>query len=786
MSLPRVPARPAAVLLIAAAVLTTTLIARAQKPGPGGAAPLQAQTDEAADLLQRLFTSGEFTVRAFGPARWLEGGTAYTTIEPVAGQEGVFEIVRYATRTGERSVVVSGAQLTPAGANRPLVVQDYEWSADQKRLLIFTNSKPVWRGNTRGDYWVLDRTTHTLGKLGGRAAESTLLFAKFSPDGTRVGYVRQNNIYVEHLVTGTIVPLTRDGSATMINGTTDWVYEEELSLRDAFRWSPDGTAVAYWQFDTSGVRTFPLMYYTGKPRDIATGIPYPGLGAYPMTQTFPYPLAGTTNAAVRVGVVPAVGGATRWMQIPGDARSYYLSRMEWAGNSRELIVQQLNRKQNVLDLLVAVAATGAVRRIHREEDSAWVDYVTELRALDGGQAYLWESEASGWRHVYRVARDGSGTKAVTQGAYDVASVQSVDHKNGWLYFLASPETSTRRALYRTRLDGSGAPERLTPASVPGWHGYQISPDGAWAIHTYSRFNIPPVIDLVQLPDHRTVRTLEDNATARRSVAEVAASAVEFFEVPVGDGVTCDAWLLRPPDFDPTKKYPVLFLVYGGPWSQTVTDAWIGNPRKFEIAVTRAGYLVASVDTRGTPTLKGRAWRKVIYGREGQLLVKEHPAAVREMLRTRPYMDASRVAVWGWSTGGTSTLNLMFRAADVYKAGVAVASVPDMRLYDTIYTEKYMGLPQENMEGYRASAPINFAQGLQGKLLIVHGSGDDNVHLQGAELLVNRLIELGKPFDYFVYPNRSHAMSEGAGTTLHLHSLVLRFLRTHIPPGPGAQ
>jgi len=739
------------------------------------------RSDEASALLQRLF-SADFSVRGFGPAGWLEGGAAYTTVEPAPAGIAGREIIRYDTRTGERTVLVSAAALTPTDAGEPLAIDDYEWSPDAKRALIFTNSKPVWRDNTRGDYWVLDRATQALRKLGRGAPASSLLFAKFSPDGSRIAYVRAHDIYVEHLRTGVITRLTRDGSNTTINGTTDWAYEEELSLRDGFRWSPDGRSIAYWQFDTTGVGSFPLIYYTGKPREIATGIPYPQLGTYPVIQHFPYPFAGTTNSAARIGVIPAAGGPTRWMRIPGDPRNHYLPRMEWAGNSTALVVQQLNRKQNVADLLLADTTTGAVRRIHRDQDDAWVDYVTELREIAGGREYLWVSESSGWRHVYRVSRDQGGVKPVTSGSYDVASVQAVDEKGGWLYFLASPETSVERALYRTRLDGSNAPERLTPASSPGWHTYQVAPDGGWAFHTYSRFHAPPVIELVKLPEHTTVRTLQENAAVRTNVASVAPSDVEFFKVPVGDGVICDGWLLRPPGFDPSRKYPILFLVYGEPWSQTVTDSWGGNVRKFHLAVARAGYIVASVDTRGTPTLKGRAWRKVVHGGVGPLLSKEHPAAVREMLRTRPYIDPSRVGVWGLSSGGSSTLNLMFRAADVYKLGMAIAAMADHRLYDTIYTERYMGLPQENVEGYRSSAPINFAAGLKGKLLIVHGSGDDNVHLQSVELLVNRLIELGKPFDFFVYPNRSHAMNEGPGTTLHMYSLLLRYLRANMPPG----
>ena len=750
--------------------------------------PIAAQDsqEETVNLLERLYSPGDFTVKSFGPARWIEAGAAYTTVEPASGQTDVLEIFRYDTATGERSVLISAAQLTPQGASKALVIENYEWSADGNRLLIFTNTRPVWRNNTRGDYWVLDRKSGTLRKLGGKVPESSVLFAKFSPDGTRVAYVHQNNIYTEDLARGEITQLTQDGSDIIINGTTDWVYEEELSIRDGFRWSPDGRKVAYWQFDTAGVGNFALISNVGKPREIVTGIPYPGLGTYPVIHNFSYPLAGTTNSAVRIGVIPASGGTRRWMQIPGDPRNNYIARMEWAENSNELIIEHLNRLQNTADVLLADAESAAVRRIYRDQDEAWVDYNTELRPLFGGREYLWISEKSGWRHLYRMARDGNGLKAVTQGSYDIATVQEVDEKGGWIYFIASPENATQRYLYRTRLDGSGAPERLTPASQPGWHAYDTSPAGSWAFHSYSTFSKPGIIDLVQLPDHTHVRMLQENAAARRSVGELGLPAAEFFQVPIEDGVICDAWIMRPLDFDRSKKYPVLFYVYGGPWGQTVTDAWQNDYIKFHMAVARAGYVVASADTRGTPALNGRAWRKVIHGADGPLLSKEHASAVREILRTRPYLDSSRVAVWGWSTGGSNTLNLLFRSPELYKTGMSVAPMADHRFYDTIYTERYMGLPQDNEEGYRKSAPINFAEGLQGKLLILHGSGDDNCHIQNTELLVNRLIELGKPFDFFVYPNRTHAINEGEGTTLHLFSLLLRYLRTNVPAGPAAR
>ncbi len=737
------------------------------------------------ELLHRIFASREFAGEAVRPARWLNDGDAYATLEPTNGGGRARDIVRYDTQTGKREVLVAASELTPAAGKDPLRVEDYAWSADMNRLLVFTNSARVWRQNTRGDYWVLDRQQKMLRKLGGDAPPSTLMFAKFSPDGNRVAYVRANNLYVEDLASGRITQLTHDGSETIINGTSDWVYEEEFNVRDAFRWSPDGRRIAYWQFDSSDVQDFPLIYYTGDAQKIVTHIPYPEYGVYPVIQHVPYPQPGTKNSAVRVGVVSASGGDTRWMEVPGDPQNNYIARIEWASNSDQLVLQHLNRLQNVNDVLLANVGTGAVGQAYRDQDEAWVDVVDDFRWLHGGKEFLWLSERDGWRHAYAVSRGGENAQLITRGAFDVISVEGVDPQDSWLYYIASPDNATQRYLYRSRLDATGTPECLTPATSAGTHSYRISPDCRWAFHSYSTFDTPPVTELVRLPDHQVVRVLEDNAELREKVKALISEPTEFFRVEIADGVTLDGWMIRPPDFDATKKYPVLVHVYGEPAGQTVLDAWRGRTTLFHRALAREGYLIASFDNRGTPAPKGRAWRKVVYSSIGVHASKEQAAALEALARTRPYIDLSRVAVWGRSGGGSNTLNLMFRHPELYKVGMAVAPVPDQRLYDSIYQERYMGLPQDNVEGYRAGSAINFAEGLKGNLLIVHGSGDDNVHFQGTELLVNRLIELGKEFDFMVYPNRTHGISEGPGTTLHLHTLLARYLEEHLPPGPLA-
>lgn len=735
------------------------------------AAASVAQQDERlqsiGEKIDRIFVSSAYAAPRFGPARWLRDGAAYTTLEPSSSGAGM-DIVRYEGGGGERRVLVPGARLVPEGTSVPLGISDYVWSPDDRYLLVFTNTRRVWRQNTRGDYWVLNLESGRLRQLGGHAPESSLMFAKFSPDSSRVAYVRANNVYVERVDSGRITQLTKDGAETTINGTSDWVYEEELDLRDGFRWSPDSRAIAYWQFDTSGVGRFTLIDDTD--------------ALYPTTKTIPYPKAGTRNSAVRIGVVRASGGSTRWMKTPGASRDGYLARVSWI-DPDTLAIQQLNRLQNQHDMLLADVGSGEVRRVFRDESTTWVSVEEPVLWIDHGTSFLWVSERDGWRHVFRVPREGGAALLVTRFEADITDVVGTDEPNGWLYFIASPDNATERYLYRSRLDGTGKPERVTPADAPGTHGYDLSPDATIAIHTWSQFDRPTATDIVSIPDHRPLRPLTDIGPLVATLADMVAPPVEFFQVAVADGVSLDGYMLKPASFDPTKRYPVIVNVYGEAATQTVLNRWGGSTMLFHRALVEAGYIVLSVDNRGTPAPKGAAWRKVVYGAVGDLSSRDQAAAIKAIAAKYPFVDPQRVGIWGWSGGGSSTLNAMFRFPDVYRVGVAVAPVADERLYDTIYQERYMGLPQDNVAGYRLGSPINFAEGLKGDLLVIHGSGDDNVHYQGTERLVNRLVELGKRFDLMVYPNRTHSISEGPGTTPHLYRLIARYFLEHLPPGP---
>ncbi|MGD2135363.1 MAG: S9 family peptidase [Gemmatimonadales bacterium] len=732
--------------------------------------PTLAQ-DTTALTLDALFSRFEFRGQPFGPARWLRDD-GYTTLERAPEVPGGRDLVRYDVETGEREVLVPAAALIPEGRERPLGIADYEWSPDHARLLIFTNTRRVWRFNTRGDYWVLDRESGQLRQLGRDRPEASLMYAKFSPDGSKLGYVSENDLYVEDVATGEVTRLTVDGSRTILNGRFDWVYEEEFMLgsrrgADGWRWSPGGRRIAYWQLDASGVGEFLLINNTDS--------------LYSFTIPVQYPKAGTTNSAARVGIVSVDGGETTWLEIDADPRNTYIARLEWAGNRNSVTIQHMNRLQNTNQVMLGDARTGAVRTIHTERDEAWLDPVDDWRWYDGGERFLWMSERDGWRRVYLMERDGGQPTAITPPNLDVIAIEAVDDDDGWLYYAASPENATRRYLYRVRLDGSLRAERLTPDDTPGWHTYQISPGAEWAIHRYSTFDTPTVIDLIELPQHTVERTLVDNADLRERVAGVLQETA-FFQVETDDGVTLDGWMIEPDEFDPSRQYPVFFYVYGHPWGQTVLDRWGGTQMLWHHYLAQQGYLVMSLDNRGTPAPRGRAWRKAAYKRVGIVSARDQAAGVRAIAERFPFVDTARIGIWGWSGGGSLTLDCLFRYPEVYHTGIAVASVPDYRFYDTIYQERYLGLPDQDAEAYRENSPITYADRLEGNLLLVHGTGDDNVHYQGVETLINELVAHNKAFSMMAYPNRSHGIYEGRGTTRHLYGLMTRYLLEHLPPG----
>lgn len=707
--------------------------------------------------LEDIYKNDAYSAKGYGPVRWMKDNKGYSTLERNT-EVGGSDIVRYEAKSGARSVLVYARQLIPIGATEPLSIRNYEWSDDNAKLLVFTNTRKVWRYHTRGDYWVLDMASGALHQLGSAMEPTRMMFAKFSPDATKVGYVSQNNIYVEDLKSNEITQLTFDGNESIINGTFDWVYEEELSCRDGFRWSPDGQRIAYWRSNTENIGTFYMINNV----DSIYSKPIP----------LPYPKVGTKNSEVKVGVVNAVGGDTKWFDIPGDPTNNYLARMDFIPNSSEVMIQQLNRKQNTNTVWIGNTDNMAVDTLFTDKDAAWLDVHDNIMWLENENYFTWTSEKDGWLHLYKVSRDGKEFSTITKGSIDVVRINCIDPKGGYVYYIASPENFTQRYLYRSKLDGSTAPEKVSPEDQPGQHAYQISADAKYAIHSYQNSKAPQEITLINLQKHRPIRVLEDNQALVTKFNTLELAPKEFIKIDIGEEVF-DAWMIKPSDFDPEKKYPIIFYVYGEPAGSTVQDAWQGGDL-WHRYLAQEGYVVVSIDNRGTRTPRGREWRKSIYGQIGILAAKDQAAAARELFKSYPFIDTDKVGIWGWSGGGQMTMNCLFRYPEIYGSGLAVSFVADQRLYDNIYQERYMGLLEDNETNYIAGSPITHAKKLEGNLMIIHGTADDNVHYQSFEQLANELIKHNKLFDMMSYPMRSHSINERENTSFHLRQTMARY------------
>ena len=741
---------------------------------------MSAETDKVVLTNEAIFRDRAYKAKVPGTVRWLEDGSGYSALETVAAHEDTEleldelgepinpyrEIVKYDPATLARTVLFSLEQLTPKGAEQALAVDDYQWSDDGSRLLVYANARKVWRQRSRGDYWILELDSGELWPLGGdQRAPSQMMFGKLSKDAARFAYVWGNNIYVQDLATRAVTALTTDASDTIINGRFDWAYEEEFSILDGFRWSPDSQRIAYWQLDTSAAQDFLIINNTDT--------------LYPTISRIPYPKVGEENSAARIGIAAIDTRETIWVELPGVAKDMYIPRMNWADGSDEVMIQQLNRKQDTNRVFLANAKTGVIDELFVEREETFIEDLIDPQWLKNEDAFLWHSERSGWRHVYKVSRDGKSFIDLTPGEFDVIEFETIDEPNGWLYFIASPENVTQRYLYRTRLDGSGQMEKVTPDNFAGTNSYQMSKDSAWAIHTFSSFLSPPVYTMVSLPDHTARHVLEDNAELAAKIADLRLGELEFYQVKAGDGLALDGFMLRPPGFDATRQYPIINFVYGEPAGQTVFDGWQGDRGLWHLLMSERGFIISSVDNRGTKSPRGRDWRRSLYGKLGTVTSRDQSDALQAICARWDYVDCTRVGVWGHSGGGTMTLNLMFRYPDQYQVGVSRAPVPDQRLYDSIYQERYSGLLPDYAQAYVESAAITWASQLEGKLLVVHGTGDDNVHYQGTERLINELVKHNRPFDMLAYPNRQHGIRSGEGTELHLHSTMTRYFEEHL-------
>ncbi len=707
------------------------------------------------------FLATSITKAQRGGINWTKDGNSYY-------QNAGGEIVTITLPKNERKTILSLRMLTPANAQNPLNVRSFQFSNDGSKALIYTNTKRVWRQDSKGDYWVADITNNTLKQIGKGKPASSLMFAKFSPDGSKVAYVSEHNIFVEDLATNNIKALTTNGTTRMINGTFDWVYEEEFGCLDGFRWSPDGNSIAYWQIDATKIKNFLMINNTDSIYSFNVPVEYPKVGQDP--------------SACKIGVVDIASTQTKWLAVPGSEIQNYIPRMDWIPNTNEVILQQLNREQNQSKLFVANATTGAITEIYKETNQAWIDAQDQFIWLNGNKEFIYQTEKDGFNHFYRVSKDGKKETLITKGDYDIIDLSLVDEKNNYIYFIASPNNATQKYLYKTKLDGKGKLEMVTPSVLPGTHNYSISPNGLFARHTYQSSTISPVTEWMNFVTLQPT-SMEGSLTNQIAKQQPIKNKVEFFKVTTEDGITLDGWMKKPDNFDATKKYPVVFYVYGEPASQTAADVWgAGRNGLYAGDMAKDGYIYISMDNRGAPVPKGTAWRKAIYKNIGVLNIRDQAMATKKLLATYPFMDKDRIAVHGWSGGGSSTLNLLFQYPEIYKTGVAVAAVANQLTYDNIYQERYMGTPFPTTDAYVKGSPITHAKNLVGNLLYIHGTGDDNVHYQNAEMLINELVKHKKVFQLMSYPNRTHGIGEGEGTREHLALTFTKFLKENCPPG----
>ena len=707
---------------------------------------------------------------------WNESETGYFTIKDN-------NIVLVSTRGKEDKVILSSSQVNN------LEIESFSFSQSKNKILIFTQSVKVWRYNTRGDYWVYDFKKNEIQKLGRNMSGSSLMFAKFSPNERFVAYVSKEksesgirnsstsvNIYLESLDDRTIKKLTSsNGTKKLINGTFDWVYEEEFGCRDGFIFNEDGTRIAFWQIDANQVRDFYMINNTDS--------------IYSYTIPVEYPKVGEDLTPARIGVINLTNAEITWMKIPGEQNKFYLPRMTWMPGRNDLMIQQLNRKQNHSKIFIANANNGSTELLMEEKDEAWVDlrssWPYQVQAgwkfINNGKEFLYTTEKDGWSHIYRFDITNKTEYLVTKGNYDVVKPLAYDEKNENVYFIASPENPTERYLYKTSAKGDGKLIRVTPDVLEGSHNYQISTKAKYAFHSFSNYFTRPMQAIVSLPNHKFINE-NQNMIEKYDLEKKKDHPLEFFEITTVDDVTMEGWIVKPKNLDKNKKYPVLFYFYSEPAGQTGVNRYgAGNNGLYDGNLGEDGYVYVTFDGRGTPSPKGRAWRKAIYRNIGRINVRDMAMGAKAVFEKYEFIDTSRVAVHGWSGGGTATLNCLFQYPEIFHTGIAVAAVANQLTYDNIYQERYMGDPKESYQDYVDGSPIKYAKNLEGNLLYIHGTGDDNVHYQNAEMLANELIKHKKVFYMLSYPNRSHGIRED-GAYPHVRLMFTDFLRKNCPPG----
>ncbi|HEY5747430.1 MAG TPA: S9 family peptidase [Chryseolinea sp.] len=692
-------------------------------------------------------TKNTFAERTVTGINWMNDGKFYSTLE---GNR----IVRYNIATGQPvETLLDGNQLSPA-----LVIQQYSFSADEQKLLVLNSRESVYRRSFTAEYYVYDRTAKTLTPLSSQGRQS---YATFSPDGKRVAFVRKNNVFYVDLETKTETQVTSDGQFNaIINGTTDWVYEEEFSFVEGFYWSPDGKKLAYYRFDESAVKEYDMQVW--------------GTALYPREYKFKYPKAGETNSSVEVWIYDLASRQKVRAALP-EEKDFYIPRVKWTTHPNVLSVSTLNRLQNHFQLFHADATTGACTRILNEKNETYVDLelLDDLIYLQNGKQFIRASESSGFKHFYLHNLDGSLVQPITTGAYEISTVVGFDEKTRTLYYTGTEASPMQRQFYSISFDGK---KKAKLSAAAGTHVINMSPDFQFYLDYHNSTTQPNVVSLYQTKKNTLVKVLEKNENLSKIATEYKLAQKEFFTYKTVDGTELNGMMMKPEHFDASKKYPVLVYQYSGPGSQNVTDAFTGSHYYFHQLLTQKGYIVAVIDTRGTGG-RGEAFRKVTYKQLGKLELEDHIAGAK-FLSGLSYVDGKRIGIWGWSYGGYMASLAMTKGGDTFTMGIAVAPVTNWRFYDTIYTERYLQTPALNATGYDDNSPLTYAANLQGNFLLVHGTGDDNVHFQNSTAFENALINAGKQFRSFYYPDKHHGI-QGAKTRQHLYTMLVDYVVEHL-------
>jgi len=694
---------------------------------------------------KEIWASNRFNSKSVRGVRSMNDGLHYTSLE---SDRGGLALNKYAYKTGKKAMtIVQESDLIPAGKKEAISIETYSFSADESKMLIGTDVERIYRHSTRANYYIYEIATKKLTEL---VPGKKKRYATFSPDGSRVAYVSENNLYVSDLSTGKALAITKDGKNNeVIYGATDWVYEEEFAFDKAFFWSPDGQKIAYYRFDESHVREFNMPIYRS---------------LYPDEYRFKYPKAGEKNALVSV----LFFDLQKKQAFDFDLGGYeYIPRVKWSATSEFLVIYTMPRLQNKLTLKLLDTENKSVSTLLEESSDTYIDITDDLTFLKNNKGFIWTSEKSGFNHIYYYNFKSKEGRQITKGSWDVKEYLGMNEDKGILYYSSAEDSPVERHLYSVNLDGS-TKTKLT--SRKGTNRAVFSKGFKYYINYQSDANTPSYISLHDAKG-KMIRELENNAGLNAVLKEYSMSPKEFFAFKTSEGTELNGWMIKPADFDANKKYPVLMFVYGGPGSQTVLDSW-GRNYLWHQMMAQKGYLIVSVDNRGTGS-RGRDFKNCTYKQLGKYETEDQIEAAK-YLQKQSYVDNDRIGIWGWSYGGYMSSLCLTKGADVFKTGIAVAPVTNWRYYDSIYTERYMQTPQENPDGYDDNSPINHVAKLEGNFLLVHGSADDNVHYQNTMEMINALVNANRDFDMMIYPNRNHGIY-GGNTRLHLFNKITDFL-----------